>query len=112
MVYSEVAMAKERRSGNRLAVQLWVEEQHDHGTYFQRAANLSAGGIFLEHTIPHPVGTRVRLAFKLPGDEQPIRVVGEIVNAVEAEPPGMGLKFVDLPADVRRRLDGFISSKK
>jgi uncharacterized protein (TIGR02266 family) len=105
-------MAKERRSGTRLAVQMWVEEQHDHGTYFQRTANLSAGGMFLENTIPHPVGTRVKLAFKLPGEAQAIRVTGEIVNAVAEEPPGMGVKFVDLPADVKSRLDDFIKSKK
>ena len=53
-------MSLERRSGSRVPVQIWVEEKTERELYFQRSANLSLGGIYLENTIPHPVGTRVR----------------------------------------------------
>ena len=51
-------MSLERRQGSRVPVQIWVEEKTDRELYFQRSANLSTGGIYLENTIPHPVGTR------------------------------------------------------
>ena len=102
----------ERRSGNRIPIQMWVEESSPDGMYFQRAANLSEGGIFLEKTIPHPVGTRVTLQFSIPDEGPPIRVNGEIVNPkAEDGALGMGLKFVDLPADVAERIRKFVSSR-
>ena len=80
-----------------MAVQMWVEESSPDGTYFQRSANLSEGGIFLEKTIPHPVGTVVSLQFTLPDDPTPMKVHAEIVNAASDDAElGMGLKFVDL----------------
>jgi uncharacterized protein (TIGR02266 family) len=103
-------MAKERRRALRVPVQMFVEESHDHTTYFQTSSNLSSGGIFLERTIPHPVGTRVALQFTLPGDHTAIKVTAEIVNAAENEKQlGMGLKFVDLGQEAARRIDEFIA---
>jgi uncharacterized protein (TIGR02266 family) len=103
-------MAKERRGALRVPVQMFVEESHDQATYFQHSSNLSSGGIFLERTIPHPVGTRVALQFTLPGDHTPIKVTAEIVNAAENEKQlGMGLKFVDLAQEAARRIDEFIA---
>jgi uncharacterized protein (TIGR02266 family) len=106
-------MTEERRRGLRVPLQMWVEESHEHATYFQRAGNLSSGGIFLEHTIPHPLGTVVQLQFTLPGDEQPIRVRAEIVNAAEERGEsaqlGMGMRFVDLPPALAARINQFIA---
>ena len=80
--------------------------------YFQRAANLSEGGIFLEKTIPHPVGTQVTLQFTLPDDASPIRVQGEIVNAKATDGElGMGLRFVDLPEELAARIRRFVSDR-
>jgi uncharacterized protein (TIGR02266 family) len=102
----------DRRTGIRIPVQMWVEEQSKDGLYFQRSANLSAGGIFLEKTIPHPIGTQVMLQFTLPQEEQPIRVRGEIVNAAAEEGElGMGIKFLDLPADAVARIQRFVSDR-
>ncbi len=96
----------------RVPVQMFVEESHDETTYFQRSSNLSPSGIFLENTVPHPVGTRVALQFTLPGDHTPIRVDAEIVSALEEDAHlGMGLRFVDAPGDVSQRIAAFISQK-
>lgn len=90
-------MTAERRHGTRVPVQIWVEEATDRELYFQRSANISAGGIYLENTIPHPVGTRVTLRFLLPGDKDRLEVRAEVVGAIAGEEEmGMGLKFVDL----------------
>ncbi len=73
-------MTRERRQEKRIPVEMWVEERLGSETYFQRSANLSLGGIYLDHTIPHPPGTVVQLKFTLPGDSEPISVMGEIVG--------------------------------
>lgn len=90
---------------------MWVEQSGPEGTYFNHSANLSAGGIYLEKTIPHPVGTVVQLEFTLPGESAPIRVRAEVAAAVAGEERfGMALHFVDAPAEVERRIASYISA--
>jgi uncharacterized protein (TIGR02266 family) len=106
-------MTVERRQGSRVPVQIWVEEATDRELYFQRSANLSTGGIYLENTIPHPVGTRVTLRFTLPGDAQRFEVRAEVVGAVAGEEEmGMGLKFLDLPAPEAERIRQYITRNR
>jgi uncharacterized protein (TIGR02266 family) len=88
---------------------MWVEETSKDGLYFQRSANLSPGGIYLENTVPHPVGTVINLKFTLPDEGMPIQVRAEIVNAATGDCDfGMGLRFVDLPADTAERIARFV----
>lgn len=103
-------MTVERRQGTRVPVQIWVEEKTDRELYFQRSANLSSGGIYLENTIPHPVGTRVNLRFQLPGDADKIEVKAEVAAAIAGEEEfGMGLKFIDLGADIADKIKQYIA---
>jgi uncharacterized protein (TIGR02266 family) len=104
-------MDLERRREVRLAIEMWVEETaEDSSLYFQRTANLSVGGMFLEATVPHPVGTRVSLRFTLPGDRTPIEAKAEIVNAGQGgDAIGMGLKFIDLPPAAGQRIGQFVA---
>ena len=74
---------------------MWVDETHEGTTYFQRAGNLSAGGIYIEGTIPHQPGTKIRLRFTLPGDSKPVEVRGEVVAGTAAD-TGMHVRFIDL----------------
>ena len=90
-------------------MQLWVEQTGPGGTYFNYSANLSKFGMYLDHTIPHPVGTIVQLQFALPDETDPIRVRAKIVNAEIGDVMGMGLTFVDAPADVTARIEKFIA---
>lgn len=98
----------DRRESPRVTIELWVEESLEKELYFQRASNLSAGGLFLDGTLPHPPGTVVRLRFSLPGDPVPIETAGEIVNVPGGR--GMGLHFVDLADADRARILRFIES--
>ena len=94
-----------------MPVQIWVEEKTDRELYFQRSANLSAGGIYLENTIPHPVGTRVTLRFSLPGDAEKFEVRAEVTAANTGEEEfGMGLKFVELAPGVAERIQKYVAS--
>ena len=99
----------ERRSTRRIPVEMWVEQTVGRELYFQRAANLSEGGLFLERTVPHPTGTVVNLKFLLHGEEQPILVKGQIVNTGgDDEDLGMGVHFIDLPVEIQTRIRAFI----
>jgi uncharacterized protein (TIGR02266 family) len=94
----------ERRTETRVPVDLWIESEEGEATYFQRAGNLSAGGAYFTQTMPHPVGTKVRLRFSLPDAPGEIQCHGEIVSAVAKDDPGMGVKFLDLDAKVQERI--------
>lgn len=100
---------EERRSSERVAVEMWVEESRNRETYFQRCKNLSVGGLFLDRTIPHPVGTIVSLRFSLPSDDTVIETKGEIVNAPEGTGLGMGIKFLGLTTEARAKIEAFVS---
>jgi uncharacterized protein (TIGR02266 family) len=100
----------DRRSEARAPLDLWVEEERGNELYFRRTGNVSLGGIYFEQTIPHALGTLVRLRFSLPGSSDLIEAKAEIVNTPSsADGLGMGLRFVELPepgaAALRRFLD-------
>lgn len=92
----------ERRKLPRADVAIWVEERTNDALYYQRATNLSLGGVWLEGTLPHPPGTRVALDIELPG-EGPLRVDGEVVPR-PAGKQGMAVRFVGLSETGRERI--------
>ncbi len=96
----------ERRLEARAEVAIWVQERTRDALYFQRAKNLSATGIYLDGTLPHPAGTRVALDFELPNDG-PIRLEGEVVGRRPGQ-TGMAVRFVDVGSRDRARLAAFI----
>lgn len=100
----------ERRVQKRIPVEMWVEEVRGADRYFQRSGNLSAGGMFLDSTIPHPKGTIVHLKFTLPGDTEPVNVRGEIVGDPDETRLGMHVKFLGLEDDPKlaERLKAFV----
>jgi type IV pilus assembly protein PilZ len=100
--------AAERRKSARMPVEMWVEDLTDGGVVYRRAGNLSKGGLYLDQTIPLPVGSRVKLRFTLPEDTLSIAVTGQIVSINSRERLGMGVKFVELEPAVQERIDTFI----
>ena len=101
----------ERRQVPRVPVQIWVEEKTERELYFQRSANLSVGGIYLENTIPHPLGTRVTLRFAIPGQPEKVEVHAEVVGAIaDDDEMGMGLKFLDLDPAHADRIQKYIAA--
>jgi type IV pilus assembly protein PilZ len=100
--------AAERRKSARMPIEMWVEDLTDGGVVYRRAGNLSKGGLYLDQTIPLPVGSRVKLRFTLPEDTLSIAVTGQIVSINSRERLGMGVKFVELEQAVQQRIDTFI----
>ena len=87
----------DRRRAARVPLDLWVEEEKGNELYFRRTGNVSVGGIYFEQTIPHALGTKVKLKFSLPGSSTVIEAVGEIVNTPQVKDGlGMGLRFTQV----------------
>jgi uncharacterized protein (TIGR02266 family) len=106
----ESSREKDRRASARLPIEMWVEELLDaQSQVFRRAGNLSRGGMYLDQTIPIPIGTRVRLRFTLPGDAIPTLVSAEIVSISASDTLGMGVKFLDVDEAAQSRIDAYVS---
>jgi uncharacterized protein (TIGR02266 family) len=97
----------ERRRASRVPVAITVELRNDRGFSLHVSSNLSAGGAFFGRSIPHPVGEQVWVTFSLPGEDSPIRCLGEVVSVPDKKSFGMGVRFLDLSVADRDRLDGF-----
>ena len=99
----------DRRRAARAPLDLWVEEEKGNELYFRRTGNVSLGGIYFEQTIPHALGTRVRLRFSLPGHAALIEAQAEIVNTPQIKDGlGMGLQFTELSDEASRALTRFL----
>lgn len=103
---SSSGMNSERRAHTRVPVDLWVEEHREGLTCLQRATNLSLGGIYFDHGLSHPPGTRLQLAMKLGAEE--VDLVGEVVGA--AHDTGTNVRFVDLDRTQRAVIANFLLS--
>ena len=102
---------RDRRTEVRTPLDLWVEEEKGNELYFRRTGNVSLGGVWFEQTIPHALGTQVRLRFALPGAAAPVETTAEIVNTPAAKGSlGMGLRFLDLSAAARAALQAFLDA--
>lgn len=97
----------DRRNDSRVTIDLWVEERTEDALYFQRATNLSPGGLFLERTLAHAPGTLVEIDLRFPGDSVPMRVKGEVVPSGSRE-LGMGLRFVELSDAAKGRINDYL----
>lgn len=81
------------------------------------AANISAGGVFVQTAAPPPLKTVVRVEMELPGSGTPVPARGIVVHRITAEeaqargtPPGMGVQFLDADDRFRERIDAAIDS--
>ena len=101
-------MDQDRRKDRRVPVNLWIEAETGDELYFQRAANLSAGGAYFAQTVPQAPGTQVLLRFQLPGDAAEISCKGEIVSAPE-KGLGMSVRFLDLSEGDKGRIEQLIA---
>ncbi len=90
---------------------------HPHGEEPLFLVDLASTGAFAERAEPLPEGERVRLRFRLPGNEIPV-VVGCRVAwsnpkggrlVTKALPAGVGLEFVDMAAPDQARLRAYLS---
>jgi type IV pilus assembly protein PilZ len=100
---------RERRASQRVPIEMWVEEVAEDTQVFRRAGNLSRGGLYLDKTIPIPMGTVVTLRFTLPGDDAQVEVRGEIVSIDPEAELGMGVRFLSPTSETQARIDAYLA---
>ena len=101
----------DRRKSNRTELVVRVDYQTVDELFSEFARNINEGGLFVETSASHPVGTEVHLQFHVPGAEEPLQVAGRIVRHSgkdSGEPNGMGIEFDDLDRQARQRINQLV----
>ncbi len=101
----------DRRKSDRAELVVRVDYQTVDELFSEFARNINEGGLFVETSASHPVGTEVHLQFHVPGAEEPLQVAGRIVRHSgkdSGEPNGMGIEFDDLDRQARQRIDQLV----
>lgn len=113
---SEAPGLENRRNHARFGVELDVTFASDHNFYQGFTENLSVGGIFVATHTLKAVGSKVEICLFVNGDSEPIRCSGEVrwvrvYNEHNNVPPGMGIRFVDLPDSAASAIEAFLAQR-
>jgi len=101
----------ERRQHERVGLKIPVDYSSVDAFFTEFSANINEGGMFVEMEDPPELDTQVQLQFQLPGQREPIQVEGRIAwtsDGKDDSPPGVGIQFQNLPAEVRERINGIV----
>lgn len=104
--------SQERRKAVRVPVAIPIELRHENGFSLYATSDLSEGGAYFPRSIPHPVGARLSLSFRLPGEDQSVSCEGEVVNVPDAHRLGMGVRFIGLTDEDAQRLAAFTRARR
>lgn len=108
---AERALA-ERRRAPRYTVVAEVTFESETNFYSGLTENLSEGGLFIATLAPGRIGATIELELALPDGGPPI-AVGAVVRWIrggedgDVPAPGMGVQFIDLPAEALDRIRWF-----
>jgi uncharacterized protein (TIGR02266 family) len=106
----------EARKTKRKPIKIEITLIGDHNFYVGFAENISAGGVFVATHEPHEIGSEVKLELTLPNLEKPIRTKGTVrwvrpYRESNDGPAGVGLAFVDLPAEEAEAVHAFTQER-
>ena len=101
----------ERRRSERADYVVRVDYKTVDELFSEFARNINEGGLFVETDAPPAVGSVVALEFKIPGNPEPIQVMGRVVRTSEGdrgETRGMGIEFENLDGQSRDLINGLV----
>lgn len=108
----------ERRHGLRAVarIEVYDREARAERVPLYVSGNVSAGGIFLITQSPFAPGTIMRISFGLPGEDDQIQTVGEVVwsrseKSGRTRQPGMGVQFTEIREVDRERIRRFVAAQ-
>lgn len=114
IVYGVLArLSGQPRTTPRVPVKIRVDIGEDFGEKALTCINISEGGMYIRTIEPLPEGTVLHIKFTLSHDPEAIELEAEVVRTLqlstqlEAE-PGMGLRFLNMPEDITRRIRNFV----
>ncbi len=84
--------------------------------FFGYATNVSRSGLFINSPRTRKPGEVFELRFSLPGDDHVFACRAEVVwsrhyATGSHDPPGFGLRFLDLPEDEADRIDAWMEAR-
>lgn len=102
----------ESRHHPRHPLNLRVRYPRRNAFFYEFTRNVSQGGMFIDTEHPLEIGRRLRFELDVPGELEPLRLLGEVKWRVGLEDaaegvdvtPGMGIEFVFDDADERAAL--------
>ena len=108
--------ALKRRNTARIDAEFDVDMTSEHNFFTGFSEDLSEGGVFICTYQPRAIGEHLAIAFRLPGDDTPIRAVVEVKwmreqNVEGNVPPGIGASFVDVTPEDRARIERFVGHR-
>jgi type IV pilus assembly protein PilZ len=111
-VGQERRTGRERREHRRVMVSMEVDYGCDNTFLFAYITDLSAMGIFIQTSAPHPPGTSLNLRFQPAGGPQ-LDVEGRVIwvnppRKHDSINPGMGVQFVDLTPAQREQIKALV----
>ncbi len=111
-----VEQPETRRQSPRVSLTAEVDLSSETNFFSGFSTDIASGGLFIATLATLPIGTTVHVKFTLPsgteintgGEVRWIRVFDERAPAVL---PGVGIQFIDLPADAQASIEAFISQR-
>jgi len=101
-----------RREHRRVRLALQVSYRSTGSFLVSYSVDMSQGGLFIETTRPRAVGTELELWLAIPGAQQDVRLKGTVVwirrEAQGDQPPGMGVKFLQVETDCGQLIDQLV----
>ncbi len=101
-----------RRAFPRVEARFGVRFGNVQDFVLEYAANISAGGVFVQTESPPELHAVVAVTMELPDGGKPVEATGVVVHRVSAQdakarntPPGAGVQFVDSSDEFRERID-------
>lgn len=101
-----------RRAFPRVEARFGVRFGNVQDFVLEYAANISAGGVFVQTENPPELHSVVTVTMELPDGGKPVEAKGRVVHRVSAAdakarntPPGAGVQFVDASDEFRERID-------
>jgi Tfp pilus assembly protein PilZ len=101
----ERLILREKRSSARKVCRLPVRYFYYGRIFNNFIANISRNGCFIEAQKQFSVGEKILMEIQLGGDNEPIRIKGEVVNANRM---GMGIEFKEVSGEMAERLGNLL----
>ena len=100
---------REPRAPLAVPIKLTVGTAHD--AVDGRAVNISHGGMFIATNYPPKAGTMIDIELALPDRRLLMHAQGEVIRiASTAEPPGVGVRFVNVSYQSQELIDALVSA--
>ncbi|MFQ5525913.1 MAG: PilZ domain-containing protein [Thermoanaerobaculia bacterium] len=112
-VLAEILGSAERLR-EKIMIMATAEIDNGMASWLLQTRDVSTHGAFLVTNHRLPLGTILELSLRLPGESQSLRTAARVVRhaSPDEKSQGLGVRFVDFPAQARRRLSAFLDRRE